>query len=37
MRDHSVRWDGERWRQVVAGGASGVGMLFAYSSDDLVA
>jgi beta-fructofuranosidase len=35
MRDHSVRWDGERWRQVVAGAASGVGTLFAYSSADL--
>jgi beta-fructofuranosidase len=35
MRDHSIRWDGERWRQVIAGGAAGEGMLFGYSSPDL--
>ena len=35
MRDHSVRWDGDRWRQVLAGGAAGEGMLFGYSSADL--
>lgn len=35
MRDHSVRWDGERWRQVLAGGAAGEGMLVGYSSTDL--
>jgi beta-fructofuranosidase len=36
MRDHSVRWDGHRWRQVIAAGVSGEGMLFGYSSSDLV-
>lgn len=35
MRDHSVRWDGDRWRQVLAAGAAGEGMLFGYSSPDL--
>jgi beta-fructofuranosidase len=36
MRDHSVRWDGDQWRQVLAGGAGREGMLFGYSSSDLV-
>jgi beta-fructofuranosidase len=36
MRDHSVRWDGRQWRQVLAGGAAGEGMLLGYSSTDLV-
>lgn len=36
MRDHSVRRDGGTWRQVLAGGAAGEGMLFGYSSTDLV-
>jgi beta-fructofuranosidase len=35
MRDHSVRRDGDRWRQVVAAGVGGEGMLFGFSSEDL--
>jgi beta-fructofuranosidase len=36
MRDHSVRWDGHQWRQVLAGGAAGEALLYGYSSKDLV-
>jgi beta-fructofuranosidase len=36
MRDHSVRWDGRQWQQVLAGGVDGVGVLFGYASPDLV-
>lgn len=35
MRDHSVRRDGRQWRQVLAGGVKGEGVLFGYSSTDL--
>jgi len=35
MRDHSVRRDGSRWRQVLAAGVDGEGMLVGYSSADL--
>jgi beta-fructofuranosidase len=36
MRDHSVRWDGATWRQVLAGGVGGEGVLYGYSSPDLI-
>ncbi len=35
MRDHSVRREGGRWRQVLAGGVDGSGALFGYTSTDL--
>ncbi len=36
MRDHSVRLAGGRWRQVLAAGAAGRGLLVGYSSTDLI-
>lgn len=35
MRDHSVRREAGKWRQVLAAGVSGEGMLVGYSSTDL--
>lgn len=36
MRDHTVRRAGGRWRQVLAAGAAGRGLLVGYSSTDLI-